>query len=307
MRRPFPWGAVAAGALLTAAVTVWLYGRAVDLSRPYPAATELYEPQYAYADADTVFIGVISRYPSAVIYDGYQPIMDYLAAEMQRPFALMLSESYEETVRQLVEGRVAAAFLGSFLYVKAHEEHGIACVVQPVDEAGGTEFSSVLITRAGSDIASIEGLAGRRLALPNELSFSANWLPMHELGRAGLGLDDLAAVRHFPHHHAVVYEVLRGNFDAGVVKRRVATEFLDRGIRIVAVSDPIPGSPLVVPAHHDPVLTAAIADALLRLRPGDPQHAAMLASWDAEFAHGFGPARDADYDVIRRMMRREAP
>jgi phosphonate transport system substrate-binding protein len=292
-------------ALLVGILAVSGYRVAVDLSAPYDAAGDLYVPPGPGAGADTVFFGVISRYPSNIIYHGYQPLMDYLTAETGYHFVLRLSESYDDTVQQLVEGRVAVAFLGSYLYVKANAEHGIVCILQPLNEDAEPLFQSVLITREASDVSSPRDLAGRRLALPSELSFSANWLALHEFDEAGLRLADLdVVVRHFPHHHTVVYEVLRGNFDAGVVKDRVAREFLQRGVRIVASSDPIPGSPIVLPAGHDRALADAITAALLRVDPADPAFAAIMATWDPEFAHGFGRARDSDYDVIRTMLER---
>jgi phosphonate transport system substrate-binding protein len=291
-------------ALLIGTLTFSGYRLALDLSMPYADAAELYVEADRDARADTVFFGVISRYPSNIIYQGYQPLMDYLTAATGYHFVLRLSESYDDTVQQLVEGRVSVAFLGSYLYVKANAEHGIICILQPLNEDAAPQFQSVLVTHEQSDIVSLRDLSGRRLALPSELSFSANWLALHELDQAGLRLADLSAVRHFPHHHTVIYEVLRGNFDAGVVKDRVAREFLQRGVRIVASSDPIPGSPIVLPASHDPALAQAITTALLRVDPADSAFAALVSTWDPEFAYGFTKAQDADYDVIRAMLKR---
>lgn len=306
--RSFPPGAavlVAVAVVLVGLLTSFFYRQTVDISRSYPDDPALYLSSEAEAPRDTVYLGVISRYPSSLIYEGYQPLIDYLTGATPHHFALRLSESYEETVRQLVDGEVAAAFIGSYLYVQASAEHGVTSILQPVDEQGEPTFHSVLVTRRESDVRSMADLAGRRLALPSELSFSANWLSNHELAKVGLRLDDLAAVHHFPHHHTVIYEVLRGNFDAGIVKGRVAREFLDRGIRVVARSDPLPGSPVVVPADHDAVVTGALVTALLAVDPGDPTHAEMLESWDPEFAYGFAVARDEDYDGIRSLLRRQ--
>lgn len=284
------------------AVTVGFYQTVVDLSKPFPAEAEMFLAASAEAPGDTVFVGVISRYPSSVIYSGYQPVLDYLTVATGRYFALRLGGSYEETVAQLVDGRVAAAFLGAYLYVKAHDEHGVVSIVQPVNEDGTPWFRSALIVNEDSDINGIADLAGRRLALPPELSFSANWLSAHAMPAAGLDFASVASVRHLPHHHSVVYEVLRGNADAGVVKDRIAQEFLGRGVRVVAVSDPIPGAPIVVPARHDPALVLAIRDALLSLDRNDPAFPSLTAGWDPEFANGFTLARDEDYDALRAML-----
>jgi len=284
------------------ASTVAFYHMVMDLSSPYPGAVGVLPEDRARPPADTVYVGVISRYPSSVIYRGYQPLLDYLSAETGRYFALRLGGSYEETVAQLVDGRVAAAFLGSYLYVQAHAEHGVVCVVMPLNEDGTPWARSALITGDGSDIRSVEGLRGRRLALPPELSFSAQWLLTSALAEAGLDASDLGSLRHLPHHQAAVYEVLRGNADAAVVRDRVAREFRGRGIRVVATSGPIPGAPIVVPAVHDSALVAELKGALLGIDVRDPGFTALAAGWDPEFAHGFTEARDADYDGLRLML-----
>jgi len=290
------------GIVVFGLATAGFYRTVVDLSTPYPEDVPLYERAGSAALGDTVHVGVISRYPPSVIYSGYQPLLDYLTESTGRYFALRLSGSYEETVRQLVDGRVAVAFLGAYLYLKAHAEHGILSVVQPLNDDGTPGFRSALITSQHSEITSISDLAGRRLALPPELSFSAVWLLMQVLPSAELDVASVGSARYLPHHHAVVYEVLRGHADAGVVKDRVAREFLGRGVRVVATSDPIPGGPLVVPAEHDPELVEAITRALLAIDPAKPEFASRTARWDPEFAHGFVVARDSDYDGLRAML-----
>jgi len=280
--------------------TVLIYRTVVDVSSPYPPAARA---ALARAPADTVFVGVISRYPSSVIYSGYQPVMDYLSSVTGRYFALRLSGSYEETVQQLVHGRVTAAFLGAYLYVKAHDEHGIVSIVQPLNDDGAPRFRSVLLVREGSTIHAPKDLAGRRVALPPELSYSANWLLTRALPAAGLDSGALASVRYLPNHHAAVYELLRGNADAAAVKDRVAHEYRGRGVRVIAMSDPIPGAPIVVAAHADTALVNAITTALLAPDRRDPNFARITAGWDPEFANGFTRARDADYDGLRAMLR----
>jgi phosphonate transport system substrate-binding protein len=165
-------------------------------------------------------------------------------------------------------------------------------------------FQSALITRDDAPFQSAADLVGGRLALPSELSFSANWLRLDPEIQKILPLEKLEVVQYFPHHQTVVFEVLQGNFDAGVVKDRVAHEFRHRGLRILAISQPVPGSPLVVPALENPALEAAILDALLALDPTDPATATRLSTWDPEFAFGFTRARDEDYNRIRALLTR---
>ena len=43
----------------------------------------------------------------------------------------------------ILRGRVAAAFLGAYLYVKAHDEHGIVSIVQPLNDDGEESYAPI--------------------------------------------------------------------------------------------------------------------------------------------------------------------
>ncbi len=280
-----------------AIVTFLLHRVIVDIRSPWPA--QIPSPgAAAVAAQDTVRFGVISRFPTNVLYQGYQPLMDYLSEETEYHFELIISRSYEETVAQLAAGEVHAAFLGSYIYITSRDEHGLEPILKPLNKDGQPFFQSVIIVHEDSDIQSVSQLRGRRLALPSENSFSGNWLLESGLSRNGVRRIDLAEIEHFRHHHSVVYEVLRGNYDAGSIKDRVADEFRDQGLRVVGRSDPVPGSPVVVPSNHDPLITASITSALLNIDPDQPKYAALVSHWDPEFRNGFIRAEAADYDQL---------
>ena len=149
---------------------------------------------------------------------------------------------------------------------------------------------------------SIDDLKGKRLALPSPLSFSGNWLLRYELKRHGLKVGDLDSVHYFGFHHTVIYQVLLGQFEAGAVKDRVADEFNGKGIRILASSEPIPGSPVIIRKDLDPAISRAIVEAMLKIDVRIPQYKALVREWDPEFAYGFAVAEDADYDAVAAIF-----
>lgn len=275
----------------------FMYRSILDISIPYPETPAV--PEETYVPQDTVYFGVISRFPSNILYQGYQPLMDYLSQETEYHYELIISRTYEQTVKDISEGKLHAAFLGSYIYVASRDHYNIQPILKPLNAEGEPFFHSVLITRKESEIQSIADLKGRRLAVPSEQSFSGNWLQQAGLGDHNLQVTDLEQLKHFEHHHTVVYELMRDNFDAGAVKDRVASEFGDRGVKIIAQSDPIPGSPIVVNEDHDPAIISAITQALLKIDPEDPEFAEMIANWDLEFVYGFARAEDSDYDNLQ--------
>lgn len=283
-----------------AALGVFFFGVVRDISSPprrVPAAEVARE-----APKPIVRIGVISRFEPTVIYQGYQPIMDYLSSAGPYTFELKLGSSYRQTVEDLVNGRVAAAFLGTFIYTEAHEKFGVVPILKPLNERYEPTFHVVVIARADSPIASIADLRGKTLALPSPESFSGNWMTEVAFARYGLSRGELRAIQYFEHHHTVVFQVLRGSFDAGVVKDRVAAEYQGRGIKAIASSEPIPGSPVVVAGRADPQVTAFLIRALLAVDPRRAEYADTVRNWDQEFTHGFAVARDQDYNEVRKLM-----
>jgi len=286
-------------------MTMLVYRDYMAIATPPQPADATAQAPAPISTGDTIHVGVISRFSPNLIYEGYQPIMEYLSRACGRPFALKLGSHYEETITQLDQGTIQAAFLGTYLYLRARQHHPIRCILKPLNSQFAPYFHSVLIVRSDSPITSIAGLKGKRLALPSPLSFSGNWLLGYELARHGLMVSDLDSVHYFGFHHTVIYQVLLGHFDAGAVKDRVAEEFAGKGIRIIATSGPVPGSPFIVRKDLDPALIAAITTALLRIDVRQPGWKDPVRDWDAEFAYGFAPASDRDYDAMAAIFRLE--
>ncbi len=302
MRRTIRVGLVAGVVLLCVAAFFFL-SFLEDISTPAAAVVPAVTAP-ARGGKPTVFIGVVSRYAPTMIYQGYQPVMDYLTAVTPYRFELRIGNSYTQTVEDLVAGRVAAAFLGTLIYLEAHRKYAVVPILKPLNEEGKPFSRIVVITREDSPVATLSDLRGRTLAVPSPESFSATWLKHLALRQVDLSSDDLRAIRSFDHHYTVVFQVLRGAFDAGVVRERVATEYLARGLRIIARSEPVPASPIVVRRNNDPAVTAAIEDALLSLGRSSPARRPAVTNWDPEFTHGFVLARDEDYQPFRVQLSR---
>lgn len=232
-------------------------------------------------------IGVISRFAPNVIYAGYQPIMDYLNRHGSHHYELTLSTSYLDAVNRLRAGEVAASFLGAWIYGHLEAEAGLVPLVAPLNAQSRSDFHAVLVTGPDSPLRTLADLRGKKVAVPSPQSWSGNWLQSTGLARAGLSVADLDTIHHFDHHQTVARQILRGAFDAGVVKESVAAAFRSEGLRELARSQPIPGPPLAGSVDGPPEVLAEIRDLLLALDPGDPGDRAVLSSWTREFSYGF--------------------
>ncbi len=283
-----------AGVVAAVSAGSWFYRSLLDVTDTAEPAPEV--GLQRGPGASRRVIGVISRFNPTITYRGYQPLVDYLSRSTPYAFELRLGRDYRDTVDLVADGDVEAAFLGSYVYCRSGRSRGIRPVLKPLGPQGKAVFRSVLVARDDLPVREESLLAGRRIAVPSQDSFSGNWLLEPAMNALGASLGTFSEVRHFAHHHSVVFQVLRGRYELGVVKDRVAAEFLDRGLGVLARSPPIPGSPLVVGPGTDPAVERALFEALRALGSGIPP--ADLERWDPELRHGFAPATASDYTEL---------
>ena len=133
-------------------------------------------------------------------------------------------------------------------------------ILKPLGPDGKPFYRCVIVARdTDKEINELSDLKGKSVAFASKLSTSGNLAPLYHLyTEAGIELKDLARYKNFRYHDSVAREVLRGNFDAGAVIDSVANRFKNRGLKIIDVSEPIPGLPIVVRADVSPKLIEAI-------------------------------------------------
>ncbi|MBE0599296.1 MAG: phosphate/phosphite/phosphonate ABC transporter substrate-binding protein [Desulfuromonadales bacterium] len=261
-----------------------------------PAATA------AEAEKPTIYFGVIPRYNPMIMYQSYQPLMDFLTANSPYRFELKLSRDYTEAVRLLKSGQTQVTSLGDVTYIEANQGFGAIPILKPLNENGEPFYTSIIIVREDSPIRKIADLRGKSFAFSSYHSTSGNLIPRYLLFRQGISLFDFGSYTNLDSHDAVAKAVLKGRVDAGAVKDVVAYRHKEQGLRYLAVSAPIPSVPIVVRRDAPPELISAIKQALLSIDPKDPVQRQRMKSWDPEFRNGFVTATEEDYAPILRMM-----
>lgn len=250
---------------------------------------------------ETVYFGVISRYSPRSIVSGYQPLMDYLTESTPYNFKLKLSRNYLETVNQLARGSIDFASLGNYTYIHAHENHGVRCIAMPINDEGNIENYDDIIVHQNSSITSLAELSGKSFAFASKQSFSS-WMGIWMLKQAGVSLTDLSRYENLSYHDLVAEKVLRGDFDAGMVKAVVAKSYSESGIRILARSPAIPSVPLVAGAHVDTSRIRIVQQSLLRLRSLIESGDISTEGWDTEVANGFMAGHDSLFNFPRSLL-----
>jgi phosphonate transport system substrate-binding protein len=262
---------------------------------------------YAGTDSDSgkkvIYFSAITLYHPIVMYQRYQPLMNYLTEHTPYRFELKLSQDYRDIVKFLRQNKVQVALLGGVTYIEAKRQFKVVPILKPLGHDGKPYYRSVFITQTNNiQIKGLSGLRGKSVAFASPFSTSGYLSPLYELSsKGGIKLKDLSRHANLKYHDAVAREVLRGHYDAGAVIDSVANRFKSRGLKVIHESDPIPGLPFVVREDASPQLVKAIKIALLSLNYSNLSDRKIMEQWDEEFKYGFAEADDTDYDSIRKM------
>ena len=255
--------------------------------------------------AEAIHFGVIPLQGPAVMIQKFTPLADYLSREVGVPVKLMVGKDYQATMDDIGKNTVQMAYLTPTTYPKAERQNPDAAV-QPIvkfKEGGKATYRSAIIVRAGSPIATLAELKGKKFAFGSEQSTSSHLMPRSMLIAAGLDINkDLKEIKFTGSMGNVANAVAAGMMDAGGLQETVAEENEKKGrVKILARSGDIPQFPICVNKHLSKELVAKIEAALLKLDSGTPEAQKILTAIDAKLT-GSEKAASADYDIIRDMV-----
>jgi phosphate/phosphite/phosphonate ABC transporter binding protein len=176
----------------------------------------------------------------------------------------------------------------------------------PLDRFGG-----VIFTKSGSAIGSINDLTQKDIAAVDPLSFGGWVMGLAELHQQGVDEDELRSVKFKNSHDAVVYAVLKGEVEAGMVRTDTLERMAAEGkvdLSAIKVINPrhhtgfdflcstalYPEWPFAKAASTDPLLANRVLSALLMISPESK------AARDARIA---GWAIPMDYSKVHTVLR----
>ena len=250
----------------------------------------------------TVYFGVIPRDNPRIMYEKYQPLLDYLASKTPYTYELVLKKNYEETVTALGSGEMDIALLGPLTYLEAYARYGAISILKPKGVDGTASYKSVIIKKKDSPIKNLVELKGKSVAFASSKSTSGNLMPRYLLANSGIHLSDLSTYANFDYHDSVVKAILKGQYTAGAVRDSVARKYQKLGIDIIAESETIPTGPLVAGPGTPYAVIENIKKALLELNSQDRDKEIILKRLDEDYKNGFIEATDKDYGDIRSKI-----
>ncbi|MBI5408927.1 MAG: PhnD/SsuA/transferrin family substrate-binding protein, partial [Nitrospirae bacterium] len=80
----------------------------------------------------TIYFSAITLYHPIVMYQKYQPLMNYLTENTPYTFELKLSQDYRDIIDFLKSNKVQVALLGGVTYLEAKKEFDVTPILKPL-------------------------------------------------------------------------------------------------------------------------------------------------------------------------------
>lgn len=230
-----------------------------------------------------------------------EPMVDYLAQEIGVPVEVVVTTDYSAAITSLKIGDCDMARLGPFSYILATTQTKCEPLVRAFKKKSMSDsYHSIIITRPDTGIQNLEDIRDRTFAFVDVASASGYLVPMAMFTNAGIDPEkDFERVFFAGSHDAVWLAVKDGTVDAGATNDWRVNAAIDAGVleqgelRIIATSDAIPHSPIVVRSDMDEELKKKIQDAWLNL----PQELTEEAWGVLKYVK----TNDSDYDSLREV------
>lgn len=225
----------------------------------------------------------------------WRPLLSYLEQKLGTTLQIDYSASNDEVIEKFRTGCLDLAYLGPLPYVKLRNSFPAAePVVIFLEKDGESTYTCALVTAAGSPL-NLKSLKHKRLALTQPLSTCGFFATQGLLQQHGNSLEE-NRYRYLGPHDEVALAVVRGDFDAGGLKTAIARKYAHLGLTVLAESPAMPGLALIANKNR---LSADRIEQIRQALVSAPP--AIRQQWGDNIRNGVIPARNSDYDAMRRM------
>jgi len=254
--------------------------------------------------AGALTIGVVPELGAIEQERRYYGICKRIAEEMGVKTYLKHLETYGQVVREFADGRIDAAFVGSLVYGRLHDQLGVTPIARP--ESNGTSwYRGLVVVRADREIRRFSELRGRSFAYVPSTS-AGELFALTLTAAAGSAPERyFSRLQKVASHSDAVRLVDNGDVDAAAVKDLVlnrmfaASPGLKSRLRILETSPFFPENALVVDRQFDEAKRRRLIGVLLSC-DREPAGKAALAAMGAD---RFVATTHEDYATMYSMAR----
>jgi phosphonate transport system substrate-binding protein len=227
-------------------------------------------------------------------------------------FKVSVPVSYAAVVAAMGSGSVDVGWLSPLPYVIAHDQYGVDVVLRTVRDKSD-KYWSFIIARTDSGIKSLADLKGKKFAYGDPVSTSGCLYAKDLIRSRG---DDpekfFSNVIYAGAHDKVVMAVYNKQVDAGAIYGGVVSDARQKVVDtipdvlkktvVIAKSTEIPNDTVSVRKDLPRDLVKKIAEGLLAVAKSDAGREAVVKLYGID---GFVPAKDSDYDSVRKVAKAE--
>lgn len=262
------------------------------------AAIALCTPQ-ANAAEKPYELGILPYLPLTRIHELYAPVAGDLGAKLGRQVRLSSKADYRSFREELRRQAYDIGFVQPFDYVDAHDRHGYLPLARRAER-----LDAVIVVREDSPLRAIRDLEGRTIANP-PMDAAVSFLTSMALRDAGINPKTGVTRYYGKNHYACLQSVVIGAADAcGMAKgalRTIENERPKNRFRILHQTASIPPALFVVHSRIAQKEQAIILRTILEW-PNTEEGRKIIER--GQFTP-FVAANDAEYDVVRRYLRRK--
>ena len=253
-------------------------------------------PAVAVAD---LTIAVTPRFAADVLLERITPLRDYLSSILGERIEIVLPKDFADYEKRVKSGGIDIAFSNPTLYPLTSGVHEAVAMLD--QKKGGDRLRGLVVTRADSDIVSIEDLVGRKVVIVGKTSTGGYLSQKVSLVEAGIDPEKdlkLEEARDNKQENALL-SVYYGDADAAFIREdalHIADQFIPPSqLRVIRRTAWMPNWAISVKRSLPREVKDKIRVAVTGLKPGSPELEAVKAK-------AFVPATDADWDVVRQAL-----
>jgi phosphonate transport system substrate-binding protein len=244
--------------------------------------------------ADTVYrFGVVPQQAATKLARLWIPVLEGIQAKTGQHWVFETAASIPEFERRLAEGRYDAAYMNPYHYTVFSRAPGYRAVAKQK----GKRIQGIVVVGKNSPITALEDLDGHVVAFPAPAAFAASVLPRAHFSKLRVDITP----RYVSSHDSVYQAVAKGLFVAGGGIRRTfdgAPAAVRESLRVLWRTDTFTPHAFAVHPRLPATVASGLAAALASLDDSVEGEEALKA---LAFDQGLEPARDADWNDVRRL------
>ncbi|OYY95589.1 MAG: hypothetical protein B7Y41_03565 [Hydrogenophilales bacterium 28-61-23] len=247
--------------------------------------------------------GVINQRSVALTAQSWNPILAYVGRKAGATLHLKMGKTAPETTAMTERGEHAFAYT-NHMFTPERDKIGYKVILR----MSGAPIHGAIVVREDSPARSLKDLKGAAVAFPSRDAFVGYWLPMDQLIKGGVEVQEVFA----GNQEGAMSQLQFGKVAAAAVNKKLLEKYAQREdfrFRAIWISDPYLDIPVMAHPSMPAKLVEAVREAFIGMHKDPEGRKALQASADAlesKQLWSFVRAEDGDYDNYRRFYRNAA-